>query len=361
MNAARLISLQRTQENPLITPLDVKPSFPGWEVLGAFNAGAIEHGDETILLLRVAERPCHTDPDHVLVPVLDPQALAEGKSVITIEKVDRRDPRFDFSDPRVIRDRSGKTRWLTSISHLRIARSRDGVRFVVDEQPTVMPEGELESWGIEDPRITRIDDRYYITYSAVSDKGVAVGLISTSDFVSFRREGNILAPTNKDVVLFPEKIGGQYWMLHRPVPDGIGTPDIWISRSPDLLHWGHHQHLMGLREGCFDSGRIGAGAVPIRTDAGWLILYHGADRNQRYAMGAALLDPDNPARVIARLSEPILEPETVYETTGFFHHVVFSCGALVKDGRVIMYYGVSDDSMASVTFDLQELLDCFKP
>lgn len=357
MNTATRIKMDRTTENPLITPRDVKPTFPDWEVLGAFNAGVIEHGEEIIMLLRVAERPIQNDPDHVLVPILDPDALREGRSEMTTVKVDRRDANLDFSDPRVVRDREGKTIWLTSISHLRLARSRDGVRFTIDGQPTVLPEGELESWGIEDPRMTKIEDRYYVTYSAVSAKGVAVGLLSTTDFADYRREGIILAPTNKDVVLFPEKIGGKYWMLHRPVPDGIGSPDMWVASSPDLLHWGNHQYLMGLSKDGFDNGRIGAGAVPIRTEAGWLILYHGADRNQRYCMGAILLDLENPARIIARMEEPLLEPEAPYETSGFFADVVFSCGAVVKDGRVIMYYGVADESMASATFELSALLD----
>jgi predicted GH43/DUF377 family glycosyl hydrolase len=357
MNNTVRMSVQRAPENPLIKPGDIKPAMPGWEVLGVFNAGVIEHDGEILMLLRVAERPPQTDPDAVLVPVLDPDLLRRGRSEITTIRVNRHDPALDFDDPRVVRNRSGKAVWLTSISHLRLARSRDGVHFTVDDKPTVLPEGERESWGIEDPRITRIGDRYYITYSAVSEAGVAVGLISTADFAGFRREGLVLAPTNKDVVLFPEPVGGRYWMLHRPVPEGIGDPEIWAASSPDLIHWGGHRRVMGLREGGWESGRIGAGAVPIRTDDGWLILYHGADRGQRYCMGAALLDANDPGRVLARLDEPILEPEAPYETDGFFPNVVFSCGAVVRDGRVLMYYGASDDTMACASFDLEALLD----
>jgi predicted GH43/DUF377 family glycosyl hydrolase len=360
MGMADRIPVVRTPENPLIAPKDVKPSFPGWEVIGVFNAGVIEHEGEVLMLMRVAERPLQTDPDHVLVPVLDPAALARGESTVTTVRVNRHDPALDFSDPRVVRERSGKTIWLTSLSHLRLARSRDGVRFTIDEKPTIMPEGELESWGIEDPRITRIGDRYYITYSAVSGAGVAVGLISTADFAGFRREGIILAPTNKDVVLFPESIGGKFWMLHRPVPEGIGSPEIWTACSPDLLHWGGHRRLLDVRENSWESGRIGAGAVPIRTDDGWLILYHGADKDQRYCMGAALLDLEDPGRVLARLDEPLLVPEAEYETCGFFSHVVFACGAIVRDGRVILYYGASDSTMASASFELEPLLDRLK-
>ena len=156
-------------------------------------------------------------------------------------------------------------------------------------------------------------------------------------------------------------MGGKYYMLHRPVPEGIGHPEMWVAESPDLKHWGNHRFLMGLREGAWDGARIGAGCVPIRTDAGWLALYHGADAEHRYCMGAVLLDPEDPGRVVARPAEPFMAPETDYELSGFFGGVVFACGAVVRDGRVIMYYGVSDDSMASVSFELDRLLDAMKP
>ncbi|GAB2701452.1 glycoside hydrolase family 130 protein [Paenibacillus thermoaerophilus] len=347
--------VERDSLNPLITPGDVKPSHPDWEVLGVFNAGVAVCGDEVVLLLRVAERPRQTDSRYVVVPALDEQ----GSEMTTI-KLDTRDPELDFSDPRVVRNRNGGTVCLTSISHLRVARSRDGRRFTIDDRPGLRPEGRMERWGIEDPRITLIDGRYYVAYSAVSDLGVAVGLASTSDFAEFRREGLILAPTNKDVVLFPERIGGHYYMLHRPVPDGIGSPDMWIARSPDLLHWGDHRFLMGTREGLWDNARIGAGCVPIKTDDGWLVLYHGADRRHRYCMGAALLDLDDPSRVIARLDEPLMEPEAEYETSGFFRHVVFACGAIREGDRIVMYYGASDDKMARATIDMRLLMKRLK-
>ncbi|MGG1880597.1 glycoside hydrolase family 130 protein [Paenibacillus cisolokensis] len=354
--------MQRSALNPLIIPEDIVPSFSDWEVLGAFNAGVARYEDEIILLLRVAERPRQTDPAHVIVPLLAADGEDAGeRSPITTVKLDKHHPELDFSDPRVIRNRAGKTLYLTSISHLRLARSRDGEHFTVDEHPSVWPEGAAERWGIEDPRITQIDDQYYITYSAVSEKGVAVGLLSTPDFQAFRREGLILAPTNKDVVIFPEKIGGQYYMLHRPVPEGIGEPEMWIASSPDLKCWGNHQFLMGLRDGLWDEQRIGAGCIPIKTAQGWLVLYHGADRSNRYCMGAALLDLEQPQRVIARMREPILVPEAEYERSGFFGGVVFACGAVVKGQEATMYYGVSDDSMASVTFDLASVLDQLQP
>lgn len=360
MRITQNIEIERSVSNPLITPQDVNPSFPDWEVLGVFNAGVAEYDGEVILLLRVAERPRQTDSQHVLVPVLEVSSQSpdtDAKPAAKIVKVDRHDPNFDFSDPRVIRGRDGTTLYLTSISHLRVARSRDGVTFTIDETPSIWPHDPLERWGIEDPRITRLENRYHIAYSAVSENGVAVGLITTSDFVSFTREGLILAPTNKDAAIFPEQINGKYYMLHRPVPDGIGRPEMWLAESPDLLHWGNHRYLMGLREDQWDSARIGAGCVPIKTEAGWLILYHGADREHRYCMGAALLDLQDPGRVIARMNRPLIVPEAEYETSGFFHSVIFACGAIVQGDEILMYYGASDDSMGCAAFRLPRLLE----
>lgn len=362
MTITQKIEIERSVSNPLITPRDVTPSFPDWEVLGVFNAGVAEYDGEVIMLLRVAECPRQTDPQHVLVPVLDVSSLGrDSEPAVEIIKVDREDPNLDFSDPRVIRDQDGGTVYLTSISHLRVARSRDGLTFTIDEKPSVWPHDSLERWGIEDPRITALGDRYHIAYSAVSENGVAVGLLTTTDFVSFSREGLILAPTNKDVVIFPEQIDGKYYMLHRPVPDGIGRPEMWLAESPDMLHWGNHRYLMGLRKDSWDGARIGAGCVPIKTDAGWLILYHGADATHRYCMGAALLDLQDPGRVIARMEEPLMVPEADYETSGFFHSVIFSCGAILKGEEIIMYYGASDDSMACATFRLPQLLEALVP
>lgn len=350
------INLERLPSNPIITPNDIKPSFADWEVIGAFNAGVAQYGKEIILLLRIAERPIQSDPDYLIVPVLDDQENEKVKQV----KIAKHDPAVDLSDPRVVVDRQGRTLYLTSISHFRVARSLDGKHFTVDEKPTVWPEGELESWGIEDPRITFLEDRYYITYSAISDKGVSVGCLTTKDFHSFQREGTILAPTNKDVVLFPERIDGYYYMLHRPVPNEIGRPEMWIARSPDLKHWGDHRFLIGLRDNGWEDARIGAGCVPIKTDEGWLVLYHGANAAHQYSMGAVLLDLSCPERVIARSDKPFMIPETDYEKNGFFGHVVFACGAIIRDENVQMYYGASDDCMASVSFSLHSLLNELK-
>lgn len=348
------MKIYRYEQNPLITPQDVRPFHDGFEVIGAFNAGIARYGEEILMLLRVAERPVQDVPGKVKVPLLDPET---GR--VEVVELDAADPRCDFSDPRVVRDVAEPVdfAYLTSVSYIRVARSRDGRHFQVDDAPLVYPSGPLESFGIEDPRVTQIGDVYYIYYSAVSPVGIGVNLVSTTDFRTIERHGMIFCPDNKDVVIFPEKIGGKYYALHRPMARSAGRPEIWIAESNDLLHWGNHRHLFGVRPGMWDGGRIGGGTVPVRTDRGWLEFYHGATRDNRYCMGAVLLDPHDPSRVLARSRTPILEPETDYEKRGFFGEVVFSCGVLVEGDTVKMYYGASDTSMAGAELSLQEIMD----
>ncbi|KIL40280.1 glycosidase [Gordoniibacillus kamchatkensis] len=348
------MNVYRYEENPLITPADVKPYHPGFEVIGAFNAGIAKYKDEILMLLRVAERPVSPDPNVVLAPVYDPKA----KKLELIE-LRKDDARYDFSDPRVIRDKtqSAGFAYLTSISYIRIARSKDGHRFTIDDGPFVYPSNEQETFGIEDPRVTQIGDTYYVYFSAVSPVGIGESMVSTTDFVSYNHHGMIFCPDNKDVMIFPEKVNGKYYALHRPTTKSIGMPEIWIAESDNLLYWGNHRHLAGLRPGKWDSARIGGGAVPFRTDKGWLELYHGATAEHRYCMGALLLDLNDPTKVIARSDKPILEPDAPYEKEGFFGDVVFSCGVAVEGDVVKMYYGVADTSMACAELSLQEILD----
>lgn len=341
----------RAEHNPVVKPGDVEPSRPDFKVLGAFNAGVAVYGEETILLLRVAEAPVSSSGEEVLIPKLN-----ERTGEIVVERLSAGDERYDFSDSRFVAE-NGQVVMLTSMSHLRVARSRDGIHFTVEDQPAIFPETALEAWGVEDPRITQIGDKYYITYSAASSRGVGVGLAETSDFRTFKRHGLMMAPENKDVMLFPEAIRGKYYALTRPVPHAFGAPEMWVAESPDLLHWGNHRFLMGLRKSSWDGGRMGGGAVPIRTERGWLALYHGADSTHRYCMGAVLLDLEDPGKVLARSTRPFLAPEADYEVNGFFGGVVFSCGALLTGDTIRMYYGAADEVMAVADIPLTEIWD----
>ena len=343
--------LRRELANPLLHPQDVSPSQRGFEVIGTFNAGVARYHDEVILLVRVAERPGGLGESWVGAPIWD-----ERRGKIDVLRVNREDPDLQVEDERVFRYRGEF--FLTSISHLRVARSRDGITFEVDPRPALWPNTEMESFGVEDARITQIGATYWITYKAVSSFGVTTALAKTTDFQSFTRHGTVFCPENLDVVLFPEKIGGEYVAWTRPVGRHMGALAIWLARSPDLLHWGRHRPVLSPREGLWDSSRVGASCVPLKTEAGWLVIYHGADETHRYCVGVALVDMEDPGCVLARSVEPLMEPETDYETKGFFGQVVFPCGAYVcHDDTLRIYYGASDETTCVATTTVQQLLD----
>ncbi len=343
----------RSSQNPIITPRDIPPYLKDYEVVGAFNAGVMRYGDQILLLLRVAERPVNSDPNVSLSPYYDVENLK-----MDINRLDRGVPGYDFSDSRGIATPDGSL--LTSISYLRIARSTDGLHFEIDDRPALFPENQYEIYGIEDCRISKIDDTYYINYSAVSNLGITTCLASTKDFSLIQREGVIFQPDSKNIAIFPQKINGKYYALHRPSSSSFGKPSMWIAESPDLLCWGNHRFLMGCREGLWDESRIGDSCVPIKLELGWLEIYHGADRNNRYCLGTVLLDLEQPWRVIARSKIPLLEPESAYEKEGFFGNVVFSCGALHEDGKLKIYYGAADTSMCYAEVEMEEILQELK-
>lgn len=344
----------RSSQNPIITPEDVKSSRDDFDVIGVFNAGVARFEGDVLLLLRVAERPINENPDVALAVVYD-----VDKKKILIKEFSKSDPKIDFSDPRLIQTTDGT--YLTSISHLRLARSKDGIRFEIEDIPAISPSTEYETFGIEDPRISLINGVYYIHYVAVSPLGVTTCLISTRDFESFHRHGVIFCPDNKDVVLFPDKITGKFYALHRPVSPLFRKQNIWLAESPDLTSWGNHRHLFGPRTDGWDEMKVGAGAVPFRTERGWLEVYHGVDRNNRYCLGAVLLDSNEPWNILARSVEPIFEPETDYECHGFFGNVVFSCGLLCEDETLKIYYGAADTSICYTELSLEETLDSLNP
>lgn len=345
--------LQRSPRNPIVAPEHVRPSRPDWRVDGTFNAGVTTFGGETILLVRVAESVAGVGAGEVRVPVLEE---ADGAWTCTTRGFRSDDPAYDFSDPRMVRSRADpRDVFLTSLSHLRLARSSDGETFVVDDAPFLFPANRSERFGCEDARITAIEGRWYINYTAVSDLGIATALAVTDDFVGVERLGIIHAPDNRDVCLFPRRIDGRYWCLHRPAPLHLGRPEIWIASSPDLLHWGDHRHLAGHVPGGWEGNKIGGGAQMIETDRGWLQIYHGVDADQRYRLGALLLDLHDPRIVRARLEHPLAEPVEPYEVRGFFDNVVFSCGALVEGDQLHVYYGAADRVMALGTVALPDL------
>jgi beta-1,2-mannobiose phosphorylase / 1,2-beta-oligomannan phosphorylase len=344
---------ERFPENPLLVPADVRPSIEGMRVECLLNPGVFSHDGKTWLLLRVAERP-EQKPDTTSFPVLNQDG------VLQILEFDNADPKLDRGDPRVITYDGDD--YLTTMSHLRLVASEDGVNFYEDSSyPPIFGHGELESYGIEDCRVTQIGDTYYLTFTQVSPHGVGIGLRSTTDWRHVREHGMIFAPHNKDGAIFSEQIGGKYFALHRPSSPWLGGNYIWIAESPDLVHWGQHRCIAHSRPGMWDSARVGAGAAPIRTSAGWLEIYHGADADNRYCLGALLLDLEEPWKVVARSEDPIMEPLAEYEMGGFLGNVIFTNGHLANDDELTIYYGASDTVICGARFSISQILETLRP
>ncbi len=338
---------KRFPQNPILRPADVRPSIPGMKVECLLNPGVFRYNGETCLLLRVAERPEQKEGKTSFPIFTETGALK-------IMEFDNADPKLDRKDPRVFR--YDGEHYLSTLSHLRLVRSTDGATFSEGAWPPLFGRGELETFGIEDCRVTQIGDTYYLTFTEVSANGVGVGLRSTRDWQRIESHGMIFPPHNKDCAIFEEKVGGKYFALHRPSSPEIGGNYIWLAESPDLKHWGTHRCLARTRPGMWDGARVGAGAAPIRTPAGWLEIYHGADNNHRYCLGVLLLDLEQPWKVLARSREPIMEPTAKYERTGFFGNVVFTNGHLVDGDTLTLYYGASDSVICGAHFSIAEIL-----
>ncbi|MBU6423178.1 MAG: glycoside hydrolase family 130 protein [Chloroflexota bacterium] len=384
----------RVGDGPLLRSADVAPSLPELEVVSVFNPAAARVGDETVLLLRVGERPrsdVGPPPGAVMLELggprlstrpLPPELRADDVVGMTFLDVAARPPRvavayvrrdtpgLDLSDPRTIRFRSGAAfngteDYLSQMSHLRVARSGDGIHFSVERTPALTPSHALEEYGIEDPRVTCIDGEWHVTYVSVSRLGITTSLATTRDFVTFERRGVVMHPDQKDVVLFPERVGGRYVALTRPMPQSFARVfGIWIAFSADLVSWGGHRPLALPRLDGWDAIRTGAGSVPFRTRRGWLELYHGVDRDSRYAIGAILLDGEDPRRVIGRSPEPILLPEEPYEREGMNADTIFVCGHVPLDAtgsRVRVYYGAADCVVAAADLDVAQVLAHLEP
>ena len=345
------VSVSRFANNPLLTPGDLAPSRPDFEVTCVLNPGAFRFGGRIGLLLRVAERPV-PEPGFLATPILTENGAV---SVIRVRE----------DDPGISSASSRSFAWngrflLTTMSHFLIAWSDDGGRtFTPDYSRRLMPEQSCEAYGIEDARVEQVDGEYLITFTAVGPAGIAVGCRRTRDWRSFSSTELIQPPSNKDAALFPRRIGGRYRLLHRPSDPACGN-HIYLAESPDLRCWGNHRCIAMTRPGCWDEERIGAGAAPVETAAGWLELYHGADRTGRYALGCLLLDRDDPARVLARSEAPFMEPEADYELNGFYGNCIFTNGQIVDGDRVLLYYGASDSVVCGAELRISELLASLK-
>lgn len=356
--------LDRLRCECLIKPADVPPSDPRLKVVSVFNPGVVEVDGRIVIVARVAEAVAEVPPGKFALPRWSLGGSAGPELVI--DRLDESE--VEPVDPRVVKIRRTHCCRLTFTSHLRIIQTDDPfhVSRQAIEQATTFPAADRhEVFGVEDPRITKIGDRYYMTYVAVSEHGPCTALASTRDFVSFERHGVIFPVENKDVTLFPEKIDGRYLAMHRPVGHAPFTgPEIWLGWSDNLTDWGRHQHLLGPREVAeWGVGRVGGGCPPIRLDDHWLVIYHGNDKqpgnsdNQvgAYTAVAMLLDGQDPARILKHTDGPIMRPSEPFETEGFVPDVVFPTGLVERDDQLIVYYGAADESIGVVAWSKDQL------
>jgi predicted GH43/DUF377 family glycosyl hydrolase len=296
--------VNRYQNNPILTKNDVP-----YPVATVHNAGVIKHRGDYIMLFR--------------------SHLHNGRSII------------------------GK------------AVSKDGYHFEVNAKPFLEPAkkgifAEYEEFGVEDLRINPLENNYYLTYSAYSRNGVRIILAQTKDFKTIKRISAISHADMRNVVLFPEKISGKYVRLDRPHTD-IMPWSIWISYSDDLIHWGNSSVVIKPVQYHWDESKVGPGGPPIKTEQGWLHVFHGVYTTMAgavYRLGVALHDLQDPSRIIGISDNWILQPEDAWELTGYVNNVVFTCGTIPQeDGQLKIYWGGADAVMCVGTANIKELIE----
>ncbi len=239
------------------------------------------------------------------------------------------------------------------INNLGYAVSSDGINFNRLRDPILVNDIAQEARGPEDPRIVEIDGTYHMMYTGFGGRfpgDYRISYATSSNLITWQRHGIVLDEANKDASLFPEKIGGKYMLLHRR------PPDIWMAFSEDLKNWDEHRILMkAIPDSDWENEKIGIAGPPIKTESGWLLIYHGVSKSHTYSLGIAELDLENPSQVISRQSEPILEPELDWEINGHVPNVVFSCGQVIKDGELYVYYGAADTVIGVANIALQDM------
>jgi predicted GH43/DUF377 family glycosyl hydrolase len=299
------VKLTRLDANPIITPRQGLH----WEVNGTFNPGAVAEGPVTHMLYRAVD-----------------------------------------------------SNWISRLGYARLLNGRQ-VSFRPSD-PVMEASSAWEDFGCEDPRITRIDGTYYVTYTAFSRRGPRIALASTKDFMHFTKHG-LVGPDrdDKDCVLFPERISGKVTMLHRLESrvqiasfesfEALGNSQKFWNKY--VTHFKDYEVIAP--KFSWEERKIGVGPPPIKTERGWLVLYHGVSLDRTYRAGAVLLDLDKPTKILARTSEPILEPETEFEKHGAVPNVVFPDGAVIRGEELLTYYGSADRVCCVASAPIDELLD----
>ena len=310
---------------------------------------------KTGVQIPVSEAPQKNKKDNQGVKLMNKIVKFEGNPILTKENVPFRVNSIFNAGAVKIGDRYillCRTEMPDGRSSFTIAESTDGINFTVADRPCLTPKDhkdyfEYVEWGIEDPRITPIGGSYFLTYTGYSQYQPLVILAETKNFKDFIIHGPISEPSNKDCSLFPEKLGEYYWKVDRP--SAGNRKDIWISKSPDLIHWGSPRVLMQPLPGTWETDKIGSSSNPLRTEDGWLMLYHGVREfpaSSIYKLGVVLLDLEKPWIVKGRTREPILVPDHYHERTGDVMNVVFSNGWVPEsDGEIKIYYSGADSNV----------------
>lgn len=302
-----MFKLRRLVDQPILAPI---PEHP-WESAAVFNCAVTVHEGKIYMIYRAADR------DFAVLRRPTPEAA------------------------------------LKFTSSLGCAVSSDGITFQREAQPIYTGAGEQEAWGVEDPRLSRIGDTYYMVYTAFGGRSWddhRIALASSKDLRTWERHGVLLAEPNKDGALLEDQVAGGYLLFHRRLPH------IWTAVSSDLQEWQDHQILMETIPGGWEEFKIGIAGPPLRIRQGYLMIYHAVDKNHTYRLGAALLDGENPRKVVRRLPEPILEPELEWEKAGHVPNVVFSCGQVVKDDFLYVYYGAADRVIGVAGIELSKIV-----
>ncbi|MDD5163855.1 MAG: hypothetical protein PHD95_06665 [Candidatus ainarchaeum sp.] len=346
-------------EKLLVRPEDFQPSFPNWAVQGALNPAAVRLPNKKIALLaRVSEAA--VKKNEIVCPVI----ISEKHYSASSEKIGKKEILKKIGNG--VFFKNGTCR-LTNISEFRkILLDETGFNIEkIEQKPVFTGTHDEGEFGVEDPRITVFHRNYLMAYVAVShNEGVSTCLAVSKNLHNWQRKGIIFREQNKDVVIFPEKINGKFVALHRPEGSFyFSRPSIWISYSPDLTYWGKEKSILQPRQG-WESSRIGAGTVPIKTKQGWLEIYHGVEKkgNKKiYSAGAVLLDLKNPEKAIARSppDKPLIEPNREYEKHGFVSNVVFPTGALMdlNEKDLLLFCGGGDKVISVKKIALKDILD----
>ncbi|MBR4724630.1 MAG: glycoside hydrolase family 130 protein [Lachnospiraceae bacterium] len=254
------------------------------------------------------------------------------------------------------------------VSFIYLGRSEDGINWDFEKEKIQLVDENGEPFMPNyayDPRLVKVEDTYYIIW-CTDFYGASIGLAKTTDFKTFTRLENPFLPFNRNAVLFPRKVNGNFLMLSRPSDSGH-TPfgDIFISESPDLTYWGKHRHVMGRSSEWWESLKIGGGAAPIETSEGWLLFYHGVTQTCNgyvYSIGGAILDLENPSKVLYRCENWLLTPQEWYEERGFVANVCFPCATLhdPDTGRIAIYYGAADSYVGLAFCYFDEIVEYIK-